>query len=233
MGHRASALCSPGALHSPQEQGRGAREGRGQTLPTWREVRARLPFGSWKRRHITAAQAKACLGLWGRATSVAAQRGSLRASRRPPLSRCSALLGHLALLSPLAAPWAAPLRAGGLCESLASCPRVLRGRSPGRRPGPREVAAERALRVAGPRAPAPGALALGLGLRLLGRDLTPQLPGPPAHALGGQGRAAGDAEAPGCGGGCGRAGAARGAEEPARRWRLRGSLCDLIGLKRS
>lgn len=219
--------------------GRGRGWGWGQTRPTWREVKAWLPLGSWKRRHITPLRRRRAL-VWGEKPPLSLPSAGPRVLPVGPLCPaaphswatslcCPRSLPHGRLLCERAGYVKALLGVSGFSAVAAQPPR-----SPGRRPGPREVAAERALRVAGPQAPAPSALTLGFGPRLLGRDLSPRLSGPPAHALGRQGRgAAWDAEAPGRGGGRGRAGAARGAEEPARRWRLRGSLCGLIGLKRS
>lgn len=181
------------------------------------------------------------VGLWGKATSVL-HPTQVPCTSRPPLSRCSALPGQPFLL--LSAPctvgfisvrrsFKALLAVPGCSTSAEGhdlCPRGSRPR------GPRVVEAKPRFLVfwALTAGPAPRALPSGTRLEMLGLELAPRFPGPPANTPGRRGRdAAGDVEAPGPFGDRGSAGwrgYAKDARAPggprwsqARRWRILGA----------
>lgn len=141
------------------------------------------------------------------------QRRSSCASIWSPLSRCSTVPDHLSFLCLLTVPLAFfpffffPCERSILKPYLVSpvSPRLLQptvsahlSLGPSRRRNTCDRSRAGALWSPAARAPAPSALSLGFRPELLGRDLTPRFPGPPANTLGCRGReAAWDMEAPG------------------------------------
>lgn len=177
-----------------------------------------------------------CLGFWGGKPRLALTQ------RRSPLSRCPALPSHPSFLS-LSHGVPPPPCARYFKPYLVSSgsPRLLQARAPARaplspdgHPGPREVAAEPRAFSSWAAGPCAQRALPGVQAELLGQDLVPRFPGPPASVPGCRGRAAWDAEAPepfgGHRGAVVRLSLTRGAPgrprwSQARRWRIFGAHC--------